>query len=263
MLKLGWVFFSLITLSALNMKIYVNMKFNWMTLKPTDRKSTIICIISNYDIWTWDVYIQKLKLQFWKTKTKQSRLPGTYWWWVGRCPGRWQSVAGIECWRPGLRSVGCLAACPPPLWWPYGCPCWGPSAARSSCHTLPCNSARRAQLQEGAQVGRNLKLYSNSLRGPWLILVAWYTGQALTFDVGCNVEKKWTAPLSNATGWAKTIGLLSVMRTASLSEEPLISSCKAFRRPIRVRKYATWWKSEPASSYTCQVRRERARNKHY
>lgn len=43
------------------------------------------------------------------------------------------------------------------------------------------------------------------------------------------------------------------MRTASLSEEPLISSCRAFRRPIRVRKYATWWKSDPASSYTCRV----------
>lgn len=41
------------------------------------------------------------------------------------------------------------------------------------------------------------------------------------------------------------------MRTASLSEDPLISSWRAFRRPIRVRKYATWWKSEPASSYTC------------
>lgn len=88
------------------------------------------------------------------TKSKHSRLPVMCWWWGGRCPGRWQSAAGRGCWRPGLRSAGCLAACPPPLWWPYGCPCWEPSAARSSCHTLPCNSARRAQLQEGTWVGR-------------------------------------------------------------------------------------------------------------
>lgn len=50
------------------------------------------------------------------------------------------------------------------------------------------------------------------------------------------------------------------MRTASLSEDPLISSCRAFRRPIRVRKYATWWKSEPASSYTC-TKAEKASDK--
>lgn len=61
-------------------------------------------------------------------------------------------------------------------------------------------------------------------------------------------EKEEEEPRSKATGWANTMGLLSVMRTASLSEEPLISSCRAFLSPIRVRKYATWWKSEPASS---------------
>lgn len=94
-------------------------------------------------------------------RSKLSRLPGMCWWWVGRCPGHWQSAARRVCWRPELRSAGCLAACPPPLWWPYGCPCWGPSAARSSCRMLPCSSARRAQLQQGTQVGRkNFRLDS-------------------------------------------------------------------------------------------------------
>lgn len=63
-----------------------------------------------------------------------------------------------------------------------------------------------------------------------------------------KTKKGKNKPLSKATGWANTIGRLSVMSTASLSDEPLISSCRAFRSPIRVRKYATWWKSEPASS---------------
>lgn len=74
-------------------------------------------------------------------------------------------------------------------------------------------------------------------------------------DIWYVTYRNETKPLSNATGWAKTMGLLRVIRTASLSEELLISSCKAFRRPIRVRKYATWWKSELASSYTWKKKR--------